>query len=177
MTVLFTPKTIFLACLAGILLFLLSGCGSGNRNSGDTPVSTADGAQSNVTDEGDDGGFLFFGGDNDEQSAGIGVNSFLWRASLDTLSFMPLQSADPFGGVIITDWYQDPQSADERFKVTVYILDQRLRADGIRVAVFRQQNQDSQGWSDAPVEASTALDLENAILTRARQLRIDSIQD
>jgi hypothetical protein len=105
-------------------------------------------------------------------AAGIGVNSFLWRASLDTVSFMPLVSADPFGGVIITDWYSPPQSPNERFKVNVYILGRALRADGIRASVFRQQLNEGAGWIDAPVAANTATDLENAILTRARQMRI-----
>jgi hypothetical protein len=105
-------------------------------------------------------------------AAGIGVNSFLWRASLDTVSFMPLVSADPFGGVIITDWYSPPQSPDERFKVNVYILGRALRADGIRASVFRQQRDSSAGWVDAQVASNTATDLENAILTRARQMRI-----
>ena len=103
---------------------------------------------------------------------GIGVNSFLWRASLDTVSFMPLVSADPFGGVIITDWYSPPQSPDERFKVNVYILGRALRADGIRASVFRQQMNGTAGWIDAQVAPNTATDLENAILTRARQMRI-----
>jgi hypothetical protein len=103
--------------------------------------------------------------------AGIGVNSFLWRASLDTMSFMPLVSADPFGGVIITDWYTPPQTPSERFKVNVYILGRTLRADGVRAAVFRQEMQGA-NWVDAPVAPSTATDLENAILTRARQLRV-----
>lgn len=103
---------------------------------------------------------------------GIGVNSFLWRASLDTVSFMPLVSADPFGGVIITDWYSPPQSPEERFKVNVYILGRALRADGIRASVFRQQRDTTAGWMDAQVAPSTATDLENAILTRARQMRI-----
>jgi hypothetical protein len=103
--------------------------------------------------------------------AGIGVNSFLWRASLDTMSFMPLVSADPFGGVIITDWYTPPQTPSERFKVNVYILGRTLRADGVRAAVFRQEMQGAT-WVDAPVAPSTATDLENAILTRARQLRV-----
>ncbi len=105
-------------------------------------------------------------------TAGIGVNSFLWRASLDTVSFMPLVSADPFGGVIITDWYSPPQSPDERFKVNVYILGRALRADGIRASVFRQQRDSSVGWVDAQVAPNTATDFENAILTRARQMRI-----
>jgi hypothetical protein len=110
--------------------------------------------------------------DADAAGAGIGVNSFLWRASLDTVSFMPLVSADPFGGVIITDWYSPPQSPDERFKVNVYILGRALRADGIRASVFRQQLDGATGWTDAPIAANTATDLENAILTRARQMRI-----
>jgi hypothetical protein len=123
-----------------------------------------------------EGGISFGGEDEPQQDAtgGIGVNSFLWRASLDTVSFMPLVSADPFGGVIITDWYSPPQSPGERFKVNVYILGRALRADGVRAAVFRQR-QASGGWVDAPVASGTATELENAILTRARQLRIAQI--
>ena len=105
-------------------------------------------------------------------TTGIGVNGLLWRASLDTLSFMPLASADPFGGVIITDWYTSPESTSERFKTTVYILDKRLRADGLKVAVFRQEKRPDGAWVDTAVSAETATKLENAILTRARQLRI-----
>jgi hypothetical protein len=105
---------------------------------------------------------------------GIAVNGYLWRASLDTMAFMPLSSADPFGGVIVTDWYVPPESANERFKVQIYILDRQLRADGLRVSVFRQVRDVYGGWSAAPVKPETARQLENAILTRARQLRIDA---
>jgi len=104
--------------------------------------------------------------------SGVAVNAFLWRASLDTLSFMPLSSADPFGGVIITDWYTPPQSKGERFKITVYILDRALRSDGIRANVFRQELNASGQWVDAAVEPKLGKDLEDAILTRARQIRI-----
>ena len=107
--------------------------------------------------------------------AGIGVNSYLWRASLDTLAFMPLASADPFGGTIITDWYINPEKLDERLKATVYILDTRLRADGLNVTVFKQVKNDKGEWIDAPVSAQTDIDIENAILTRARQLRLSNI--
>lgn len=107
---------------------------------------------------------------------GIGVNSFLWRASLDTMSFMPLASADPFGGVIITDWYTPPEARAERFKVTVYILGRELRADGLRTSVFRQLQGAEGKWVDAGVEPQTGADLENAILVRARQLRIAGLQ-
>jgi hypothetical protein len=89
---------------------------------------------------------------------------------------MPLASADPFGGVIITDWYRDPNAENERLKVTVYILDRRLRADGVKVAVFRQTRDERGDWVDARVAASTALQIENAILQRARQLRISTIE-
>lgn len=106
------------------------------------------------------------------ENNGIGVNGFLWRASLDTLSFLPLSSADPFGGVIITDWYTPPESPAERFKVTVYILGRELRADGVRVAVFRQKRKADNNWLDASTGDTTSTSLENAILTRARDLRV-----
>jgi hypothetical protein len=108
--------------------------------------------------------------------AGIGVNSYLWRASLDTLAFMPLASADPYGGVIITDWYTNPEKPDERFKATVYILDTRLRADGLTVAVFKQVKDASGNWTDSTSSAQTQVDIENSILTRARQLRLSNIR-
>lgn len=108
-------------------------------------------------------------------TAGIAVNSFLWRASLDTLSFMPLSAADPFGGTIVTDWYSSTERPSERFKVTVYILDTRLRADGIKVSLFKQVRGTAGIWNDADADADTSLQLENAILTRARQLRLSTI--
>ncbi|WP_420434827.1 DUF3576 domain-containing protein [Hyphobacterium sp.] len=113
----------------------------------------------------------------DQRPAGIGVNSFLWRASLDTISFMPLREVDPFGGVIVTDWYANPEFPSERFQVTVYILDTRLRGDALSVRVFRQERAEDGEWIDASVATQTALDIENAILTRARQLRISTLDD
>lgn len=113
--------------------------------------------------------------ENSGGGGGIGVNSYLWRASLDTLAFMPLSSADPFGGVIISDWYSPPESPNERFKVTVFILDTELRSDGLRASVFRQQRTDqSAEWTDAAVDDTTPPRLEEAILTRARELRISN---
>ena len=102
----------------------------------------------------------------------IAVNGYLWRASLDTLSFMPLSSADPFGGVIITDWYSPPETPSERFKVTAYILGRALQSDGIRVSVFRQTRNESGNWDNMPVNDTVASDLENAILTRAREFKV-----
>jgi len=135
-----------------------------------------------------DSGFRLFGRDRPPSSSGvgvsnggggapaIGVNGYLWRATLDTLSFMPLASADPYGGVIITDWYTNPDKPDERFKCTIYILDARLRADGLNVAVFKQNRDASGAWIDAPAASQTETDIENAILTRARQLRLSNIR-
>ena len=100
----------------------------------------------------------------------IGVNSYLWRASLDTLSFMPLLQTDSNGGVIVTDWYVNPNVQTERMKVTVTILDQDLRADALRVAALREVNRGG-AWVAAPVQAATVQKLEDIILTRARDLR------
>lgn len=101
----------------------------------------------------------------------MGVNTFLWRASMETLNFMPLEQVDPFGGVIITDWYANPSQPNERFKANVYILDTNLRADGLKVSIFKQ-SKTTGGWADATVDGDTARQIENSILTRARQLFI-----
>ncbi len=100
----------------------------------------------------------------------IGINSYLWRAALDTVSFMPLVQTDSNGGVIVTDWYANPNSPGERMKLTVTILDQDLRADAVRVAASRQVSQGG-GWIDVPVQAATVQKLEDIILTKARDLR------
>ncbi len=134
-------------------VLLLAGCGGNNDMPDDAPGATAIASQSGRMT--------------------LGVNTYLWHASLDTLSFLPVQSADPFGGVIITDWYSAPENPNERMKVTVYILDRRLRADGIKIAVFRQTHS-ADGWIDAQVNPDTATKLEDAILVRARQLRLAS---
>ena len=124
-------------------------------------------------------GLSIFGGKKksaDDGSTGIGVNSYLWRASLDTVSFMPLASADPFGGVIITDWYSSEEKPNERFKVNVFILDKQLVSNGVKVKVFRQVNTGG-GWKDSRVKDNTSIQLEDAILTRARQLRVAQLSE
>lgn len=122
----------------------------------------------------DKGGVDIIGGNDKkaEETGGIGVNGFLWRASLDTVSFMPIASADPFGGVIITDWYSSPETPSERTKLNIFIRGRDLRADGVRVSVFKQKRDDQGVWVDAPVAGSLSGTLENAILTKARQIRI-----
>jgi len=107
---------------------------------------------------------------------GIGVNSYLWRASLDTVSFMPLVSADPFGGVILTDWYIPEATPNERVKLNVFIMGRELRSDGVQVRVFRQTRQGKGEWRDSAVAPETARQLEDTILTRARQIRVSEMQ-
>ncbi|MSO90133.1 MAG: DUF3576 domain-containing protein [Acetobacteraceae bacterium] len=107
-------------------------------------------------------------GSND--GAALGVNAYLWRGALDTLGFMPLASADPFGGVIITDWYEPPATPGERFKATAFILGRQLRADGLRISIFRQVLQGGR-WIDTSVSQVTISEIENKVLSRARELR------
>jgi hypothetical protein len=134
---------------------ILAGCGSSNDGARemDTGTSSITSGSSRLT---------------------LGVNSYLWHASLDTLSFLPLVSADPFGGVIISEWYVAPTSPDERLKVTVYIMDRALRADGLKVVVFRQ-TRNGTAWQDAQPSPDTAHKLEDSILTRARELRLATL--
>ncbi len=125
-----------------------------------------------------EGGLKLFGGGSKKVNSGTGinVNSFLWRATLDTISFMPLASTDPHGGVIITDWYEDPDAKGERFKINILILGTELRTNGLRVSAFRQVRKKSGNWRDAKVGAKVARNLEDKILTRARELRINNIK-
>ena len=147
--------------------FLLASCGSLP-----TPDPEVDAPAESIF--GTDGINLFSNteGKKGPGASGITVNAFLWRASLDTLSFIPLASADPFGGVIITDWYRSAENDGERFKITVYILDRALRSDGVRATIFKQVAKPGQAWVDTPASESLNRALEDKILTRARQLRI-----
>ncbi|WP_231712438.1 DUF3576 domain-containing protein [Vineibacter terrae] len=170
---------------AGLFLVMTAGSLTGCNSNQGADVDTIDrrrdaiqrgiGGRTQPSDSGLFGPGGLFGSRDDKKKGldepGIAVNAFLWRASLDTVSFMPLASADPFGGTIITDWYSPPESPNERMKVQITILDRDLRADGVRASVFRQTG-GNRGWVDASVDPRTSLELENQILTRARQLRI-----
>ena len=153
---------------------LLAGCssspepGESYRRSPDAPAAA----------QASSGGLnLFSSGGDQAADVAVSVNAFLWRASLDTLAFMPLASADPFGGVIITDWYAPPETPNERFKLNVYILGRALRADGLKVSVFRQTQDGAGRWADATVGGEVATEVENAVLTRARELRLQSVAE
>jgi hypothetical protein len=173
---------------AGLLAGILGGCGGDVQQPDWTPYDPRDQARRERygTITGTDGITLFGTGrrGTDQASAqggggaggaGIGVNAYLWRASLETLDFIPLVSADPFGGLIITDWYQPAEAPDERFKIQVLIRDVALRADAVRVSVLRLRRDPRAGWMDVPADPRTATELEDKILTRARQIRIASI--
>ncbi|KDA02276.1 DUF3576 domain-containing protein [Hyphomonas oceanitis] len=138
-------KHILTAAMAGMLI--VSGCQFGGSKSNDANIT-----QKNVGT----------------------VNPYLWRATLDTFENMPVDSADPVGGIVNYDWKSFPDSPDERIKATVYILDTRLRADGVKVSVFRQTNTDGT-WTDATVDPETGIQLENKILQRARTLKASQI--
>lgn len=166
-----------LALIGGCLL-MSAACDrlGGTFNAPPSPQELEDKRVGKVT--GEEGITFSLGGRGSRESAGatgMNVNSFLWRAALDATSFMPLISADPFGGVIITDWHSPEGVTNERVKVTVYVLDRQLRSDGVRASVFRQARDRTGNWVEAPVNAQTATDLENAILTRARQMRLESV--
>jgi Domain of unknown function (DUF3576) len=143
--------------------------GQGTGSPGDTSTSRVGGGDSAIFGVGKGNGDKAQGS-GIATGSGLGVNAFLWRGALDTISFMPLASADPFGGVIITDWYTPPGTTGERFKATVYILSRDLRSDGVRVNIYRQVLQGGQ-WVDAPVADATVGDIENKVLARARHMR------
>jgi hypothetical protein len=175
-----TLHSVLLASLAAGL----AGCGSGGIKP--NPTNPAYQGRGSPTDPysstlGGDEGLFSFGTAKTRPDAsggggggGIGVNAFLWRGALDTLSFLPLTSADPFGGVIITDWYTPADAVGERFKATAYILGRDLRSDGIRISIFRQVSQGGR-WVDAPVSSVVQSDIENKVLDRARRLREQSV--
>lgn len=153
-------------------IFVIAACAVFLASCGSTSAPEATSSTSS-------GGSWFwpFGGSDEDGAVAasdmpqLGVNGFLWRATLDTLNFLPLTSADPVGGVVISDWYAAPEKPDEHMKVTVYILDRRLRADAVKVSVFRQVR-NATGWNDAQTNPDTGFKLENAILARARELRL-----
>ena len=172
--------------IGGLGLGLLAGCSSISENMrvpGPDEYNTGSKRDTVRGRLGGSDGILVFGTDRNSQSrnqggdqgsGGLGVNAYLWRATLDTLSFMPLSSADPFGGVVITDWYSPPGTSGERFRATAYILGRQLRSDGVRIVLFRQEMQRNGAWSDASVSAGTASELEDQVLSRARELRAQS---
>ena len=166
---------------------MLSACGDGNYAAQKEPDGPRPGPKrqqkANNSVFGDGGlsltraldGTLF---DSEEQEGGssLPVNKFIWQASLDTLSFLPLASTDPFTGVIATDWGTSPSNAAERFKVTVYMVRPALEASALKVAVHREVLSEAGLWTAASVSPDTARKLEDAIIVRARQIKIAELE-
>jgi hypothetical protein len=162
----------FFALFAVILL--VSACSSDSIKVDPTYPDQRPGSQFKKGESifGDGGLDLFNNKKKDDKTGGIGVNAYLWRASLDTVSFMPINAADPFGGTIITDWTSPGNVTDERLKANIIILDRQLRADSVRVSLFRQVRGMNGQWQDAEVPAAAERQMEDTILTRARELKV-----
>ncbi|MCB2109084.1 MAG: DUF3576 domain-containing protein [Rhodobacteraceae bacterium] len=170
----------FVATLAVAAAAFLSGCSSSDPGATyrTSPEYRAETGGATAENDKMFGGLnLFSDSPGDGRTGPVAVNAYLWRASLDTVAFMPLASADPFGGVIITDWFAPPATPDERFKVNIYILGRDLRADGLKVTVFRQTRDLADRWSDAVVGSEVSTEFENAVLSRARELRLSSVAE
>jgi len=167
-----SPKFVSVFCAA----LLLTACGSDPEKPAPTVEAPPPAPAAKTAEAPSEGGmFNWLGsGSGGDERKGVAVNAYLWRASLDTLSFMPMEQTDPFGGVIKTAWYDAPDAPNERLKVAVYILDSRLRADALRVSVFREVKKPTGDWADGTVDPETVTKLENVILNRARALKIQS---
>lgn len=175
-------RKVFWLAIGASSVLGLAGCGNLGPNTDPTPVGPA-GRAPGESVFGDGGATLSnlmsgeaFGLGRSDEGGSLPVNKFLWQASLDTLSFLPLASTDPFTGVIATDWGAAPNRADERFKVTAYMLSPALAASSLKVAVYREVRAPNGAWVPAAVDPETPRKLEDAILTRARQIRIADIE-
>ncbi len=150
----------------------LAGCGdsgstrsySGTLNHPGGPVSTEANKPTGARAD-------FAQGPDSGRAASVRVNRHAWRASLDAVAFMPLAASDPYGGAIATDWYASQRNPNERLKVNILVGGPELRADSVKVTVFRQERRGGRDWATVPVDPSTAQAMENAILQRARELR------
>jgi Domain of unknown function (DUF3576) len=151
-----------------VAALMLAACGSDPEKTKPTVEAPP---PSKSADASDTGGW--FGGAS-SQKKGVGVNEHLWRASLDALSFMPMEQTDPFGGTIKTGWHTPAATPNERLRVAVFILDSRLRADALRVTVFKEVKGSSGNWTEATVDPETVTKLENLILNKARALKIQA---
>jgi hypothetical protein len=177
----FSRVTHFLRSFASLALIAAVSACSGARVEDDIPreipgspgvYTSSNAARSNEIGSLFGGDGLGFGGNRGTGGGGgIGVNALLWQATLDTIAFMPLVQADPFGGVILTDWYSSDNAPSERLKLNVFIIGQELRADSVRVSMFRQRRTGTDNWEDVAVQPQSPIGIENAILTRARLLR------
>jgi len=161
-----------LVAITMIAATTLSACGGGIESEAKYPTGASRSRTGNdIYSKGDsifgEDGFNLLGNSKNGSTDVITVNSYLWRAALDTVNFMPLANVDPFGGVILTDWYTNPETPGERYKLNIFVMGGQLRSDGVKVSMFKQRN-----GKDVAVDPKMNTDIEDAILTRARELRI-----
>lgn len=166
------PLRLFFIFIMSGLSFSLAACGGVESEAKyPTGANRAAAGNDNIYEKPDSifgkDGLSILGGKGKSSTDVITVNSYLWRAALDTVNFMPLSTVDPFGGVILTDWYSSPDTPGERYKLNIFVMGSQLRSDGIKVSMFKQRD-----GKNVAVDDKTNRDIEDAILTRARQLRI-----
>jgi hypothetical protein len=161
-------KVFPIACAAAVFL---TACGSSDPETPEPTVQAPPATKTAQAPQAEGSVFDWFQAGPSDNRKGVAVNEHLWRASLDTLSFMPMEQTDPFGGVIKTGWYTPPATPNERLRVAVYILDSRLRAEALRVSVFKEVKKPTGDWIDSTVDPETVTKLENLILNKARALK------
>ena len=166
-------KNLFLYALA---ISLLASCSSGIKGKANYPKSKEEREVEKVGKLTGEDGIVLFGKRKSRSGAteGINVNSYLWRATLDTVYFMPLISADPFGGTVLTDWYSENSDSNERYKVNIFIIGAELRTDALKVSVFKQVKKNGK-WENKTISEAMASEIEDKIFTRARQIKIGDI--
>ena len=149
-----------------VFLLIYSACSGGGK-----PQQQEVGAGSFITGRAEQGLTLEdltgLAGGND---TGLPINALLWRASLDIVATIPLDDIDTFGGTIVTEWYKLNNKANERIKLAIFVLDRELRSDGVRVVVY-VQNKTGDVWQDSGTDVEMGQQLEELILTRAREIR------
>lgn len=173
----FAARPLILSLLLAATLGL-GACGSLPKGEASYPTGQDDANSKRYGKLGDnvdgDSSFTLFDSGKNKRNGGnaLGVNGYLWRSALDTVQFMPILSADSNGGTILTDWYSPSATPNERLKLNIIIKDQTLRADGVKVTVFKQKADGKGNWRDMPVNPDTATKLEDQIVQNARQLRL-----
>jgi len=175
--------TVEILCTIGVAALALTACGPIKTEAkSPTGYNRSINGDNNIYNKpsgifGDKGGLLSLNkGEEDAGVNGLAINAYLWRGALDTVSFMPLASVDPFGGVILTDWYSSAEKPKERFKINIFILDKQLRSDGVKVKIFKETLKNNH-WVASNTDKDTARKLEDTILTRARQLRVAGLKN
>ena len=121
------------------------------------------------------GGLDLLNQNNQTASIGVGmpINPYLWKASLETINFMPLSSADPFAGLIITDWYSK-NNTNERCKINIFIKGVELKTSNLKVNSFCQTLSDKNNWVSNETDIKVNAQIENAILNKAKKLKLST---